>query len=48
MRELKEKDKKPGKISFKKEKKKSRYEILHFILLYISHIVQKAAGKAAA
>lgn len=37
------------KSSFKKKKrKKNRYEILNSILLHISHIVQKAAGKSAA
>lgn len=40
--------KRTGKSSFKKIAKKSRYEILYFILLHISHIVQKASGKAAA
>lgn len=40
--------KRTGKSSFKKIAKKSRYEILYFILLHISHIVQKASGQAAA
>ena len=34
--------------SASKRARQSRYEILYFILLHISHIVQKAAGKAAA
>lgn len=42
------KQKKTCKSSFKKKRKKNRYEILNSILLHISHIVQKAAGKSAA
>ena len=45
IQELKEKDKKTGKISFKKEKKKSRCEILYSILLHISHIVKRQPAK---
>lgn len=37
-----------AKAASKKKRKKNRYEILNSILLHISHIVQKAAGKSAA
>lgn len=42
------KQKKNWQKQLQKIAKKSRYEILYFILLHISHIVQKASGKAAA